>query len=70
MEVVKSVLPDDLGVNYGSIYENAVAQELKAHGHELYYYRSKREGELDFAIEASPASPNPFPIRRPGRIAL
>lgn len=52
MDVVKSVLSDDLGVNYGSIYENAVAQELAAHGHELRFYRSKGTGELDFVIES------------------
>lgn len=38
-------------VNYGAIYENVVAQELKAHGFELYYYNNKRLGELDFVVE-------------------
>lgn len=32
-------------------YENAVAQELRAHGFELYYFNSKKQGELDFVIE-------------------
>ena len=27
------------------------AQELKAHGYELYYFNSKKQGELDFVIE-------------------
>ena len=35
MDVVKGILSDRLGVNHGSVYENAVAQELKAHGHDL-----------------------------------
>ena len=30
---------------------NAAAQELKAHGFELYYFNSKKQGELDFVIE-------------------
>lgn len=51
MEVAKSVLSDDLGVNFGSVYENAVAQELRAHGFELFYYRSRGVGELDFVVE-------------------
>ncbi|WP_251623664.1 ATP-binding protein [Odoribacter lunatus] len=38
-------------INFGSIYENAVAQELHAHGFDLYYYNSKKKGELDFVIE-------------------
>ena len=39
-------------VNYGSIYENMVAQELTAHGFDdLYYYNSKKLGELDFLIQ-------------------
>ena len=38
-------------INFGSIYENAAAQELKAHGHELYYFNSKKQGELDFVVE-------------------
>lgn len=51
MDVVKSVLSDNLGVNYGSIYENAVAQELHAHGLDLFYFRRKGVGELDFVVE-------------------
>ena len=51
VDVVKSILSDDLGVNYGSIYENAIAQELACHGHALRFFRSKGLGELDFVIE-------------------
>lgn len=39
------------GINYGAVYENAVAQELCAHGYSLFYFNSKRQGELDFVIE-------------------
>ena len=38
-------------INFGSVYENAAAQELKAHGYDLYYFNSKKQGELDFIIE-------------------
>ena len=37
--------------NLGGIYENAVIQELSAHGYPVYYYNSKKLGELDFVIE-------------------
>ena len=63
MEVAKSVLSDQLGVNYGSIYENAVAQELKAHGFNLFYYRSKAVGELDFVIEVGGGHVLPLEVK-------
>lgn len=46
------ILSDDLNVNFGSVFENFVAQELNSHGFEyLFYFNSKRQGELDFVIE-------------------
>ena len=45
------ILKDDKSINFGSVYENVVAQELHAHGFELYYFNSKKQGELDFVIE-------------------
>lgn len=45
------IIKGDKEINFGSIYENAVAQELVAHGLEPYYYNNKKRGELDFVIE-------------------
>lgn len=45
------LLSDNQDINNGALYENVVAQELKAHGFKLYYYNSKKFGELDFVIE-------------------
>lgn len=45
------IISGDKNINYGSVYENAVAQELVAHGIVPYYYNSKKRGELDFVIE-------------------
>ena len=45
------LLSDNQDINHGALYENVVAQELKAHGFKLYYYNSKKFGELDFVIE-------------------
>ena len=44
------ILNDENGINFGAIFENAVAQELKAHGFKLFYFNSKKQGELDFVI--------------------
>ncbi|MCM1169664.1 MAG: AAA family ATPase [Bacteroides sp.] len=45
------IIKGDKDINFGSIYENAVAQELVAHGMVPYYYNSKKRGELDFVVE-------------------
>ena len=45
------ILNREKDINFGAIYENAAVQELKAHGFELYYFNSKKQGELDFVIE-------------------
>lgn len=45
------IIQGDKDINHGSIYENAIAQELVAHGVEPYYYNNKKRGELDFVIE-------------------
>lgn len=38
-------------VNNGAHFENAVAQQLLCNGFELYFYKKKNIGELDFLIE-------------------
>ncbi|KFI48070.1 ATP-binding protein [Bifidobacterium biavatii] len=38
-------------MNYGSIFENAAAQELFAQGFGLHYYNRSRIGEVDFVIQ-------------------
>ena len=45
------IIKGDKDINFGSIYENAVAQELVAHGFEPYFHNSKKRGEIDFVIE-------------------
>lgn len=47
---ILAILNQDTGVNLGSVYETAVAMELKAHGHDLYYFDSKKVGEVDFLV--------------------
>ena len=52
------LLQGEVKQNYGAIYENLVAQELHCHGfggddHELHYFNSKKQGEIDFVIAQS-----------------
>ena len=49
---VLPIMNDKCGVNLGSVYENVVAQELKAHEFKLYYYDNKKNGEVDFLIDS------------------
>ena len=48
---IKAILSDIRSINLGSVYETAVAQELRAHGYGLYYYDNKKNGEVDFLID-------------------
>ena len=49
---VRPVLDNERSINLGSVYENAVAQELRSHGHKLFYYDNRTKGEVDFLIDA------------------
>lgn len=48
---INAVLNDKRSVNLGTVYESVVASELKAHGHGLFYYDNKTNGEVDFLID-------------------
>ncbi len=55
-DIQTQILSNNSDINFGSVYENLVAQELTAHGfsgdgHNLYYFNSKKQGELDFVLE-------------------
>ena len=47
---IKAILDNDSAVNLGSVYETVCAMELRAHGHKLFYFDSKKVGEVDFLI--------------------
>ena len=55
-ELYKKLLSDKLSADLGVVYENVVAQCLKANGHSLYYYtfkadpEGKNNYEIDFII--------------------
>ncbi len=47
----RPILEDENSINLGSLYECAVATELAAHGHRLFYYDNRNHGEVDFLID-------------------
>ena len=59
VNLYKSLIIDDLGINQGMILENMVAQMLKASGHDLYFHEyfykpennvKEKKYEIDFII--------------------
>ena len=50
-DVDLNIINDKTGINYGSVFEAVVAQELVARGFSPHYYSSKKRGEVDFVIE-------------------
>ena len=48
---IRPVLNDMRSINLGSVYESVVAQELRAHGHKLFYYDNRKQGEVDFLVD-------------------
>ena len=61
--VTLDILAKNPNINYGAIYENAVAQELTAAGFELYYYRNKKRGEVDFIVENTNGQVLPIEVK-------
>ena len=46
------ILNNEKDINFGAVYENVTAQELRAHGYRnIYYFNSKKQGEVDFLID-------------------
>ena len=48
---IQAIMQDVRSINLGSVYETVVAQELRAHGFNLYYYDNKNNGEVDYLID-------------------
>lgn len=47
---INAVLDNNSFINLGSVYETVCAMELTAHGHKLFYFDSKKVGEVDFLV--------------------
>ena len=59
------ILSGEINLNYGAVYENFVAQELHAHGYndKLYYFNSKKQGEVDFVLESTEGTILPTEVK-------
>lgn len=50
-ETRMKILSQNESINNGGLFENVAAQELFAHGYKIWYYNSKKQGEVDLMIE-------------------
>jgi hypothetical protein len=48
---IRAILDDEKSINLGAAYESVVATELTAHGHKLFYYDNRKNGEVDYLID-------------------
>lgn len=49
--------------NLGAVYENIVAQELAAQGHRLFYFQTRKRGEVDFVVESGYGKVVPIEVK-------
>lgn len=48
---IQPILQYQRSINLGAVYESVVAQELVAHGYQLFYYDNRQKGEVDFIVD-------------------
>ena len=61
--VALAALAGEKRVNFGAVYENAVAQELAAANVPLHYFHSSRVGEVDFIAETDAGDVVPVEVK-------
>ena len=57
---INAILQNEQSINLGAVYESVVAQELRAHGYELYYYDNKKKVKW-ISLSMIPASFRSYP---------
>lgn len=62
-QTAQDILDGARSANLGGIFENYAAQELLAHGFNLWYYSSKKVGELDAIVERADGTVLLFEIK-------
>ena len=51
-DIQLKILNHETEINFGALYENVAAEELTAHGFRLFFFNSKKFGEVDFLVES------------------
>ncbi len=63
LSLAQAAYLDEKDPNLGSVYENVVAQQLTAQGRKLYYYQTRKRGEVDFVVEADNGKAVPIEVK-------
>ena len=61
--VAQAAYLDSKEPNLGGIYENVVAQQLAAQNRQLYYYQTKKRGEVDFVVDGPDGTAVPIEVK-------
>ena len=61
--VAQAAYLDSKEPNLGGIYENVVAQQLTAQNRQLYYYQTKKRGEVDFVVDGPDGTAVPIEVK-------
>lgn len=62
-QTMLDVVANAASVNFGSVYENAVAQALACQNPSLFYYYSSRKGEVDFIVQRNDGTLLPVEVK-------
>lgn len=61
---LRPILDDVRSINLGAVYESVVAQELRAHGHKLFYFDNRKLGEVDYLTDDyAQMCPHPIEVK-------
>ena len=63
LAVAQATYLDNKEPNLGGVYENVIAQQLVAQGHELFYYQTKKRGEVDFVVDSGDGTAVPIEVK-------
>lgn len=61
--LTRAIYFDERKINHGAVFENIMAQQLTAMGFPLYYYMSRKRGEVDFITEGKAGEVVPIEVK-------
>ncbi len=62
-QAMLDVVTNAVSVNFGAVYENAVAQALSCQNPSLFYFHSSRKGEVDFIVQRNDGTLLPIEVK-------